>query len=80
LCPDTPSYLLDGGTRSRTFGAGLKFNVQLHANVTEGQADVIERTVVYTSMINRYFLPREYESDGFMHFIAFTENKFDLKD
>ena len=68
------TYKLMGGPR--TNGAlGLFFKVEAKENTS---AETIQDTIVYTSMISRYFTPALYNKLGYMEFIAVTEDKFDL--
>ena len=39
---------------------------------------MVNKSIVYTSMINRYFDPTVYKANGFMPFIAVTCDEFDL--
>ena len=39
---------------------------------------MINDSIVYTSMINRYFDPTVYNEIGYMPFITVTEDTFDL--
>ena len=40
---------------------------------TGADIDRINDTDVFTSMINRYFVPDSYNENGYMYFIAVTE-------
>ena len=67
-------YTLKGGTRS-TSGDGLLFRVDAKDGV---DPEMINDSIVYTSMINRYFDPTVYNNIGYMPFITVTEDEFDL--
>ncbi len=70
--------MINGATRSNSDGAGLKFKVKLHQNVTE-EATIIDQTLIEASFINRYFTPSKYNENGYMSFIALKDYKYDLK-
>lgn len=40
--------------------------------------EYLNAATVYSSMINRYFVPKEYKEYGFMTFIAVTEQEYNL--
>ena len=80
LCPDIPQYLINGRLKSSGSSA-LKFEVNLKTDSGLSQEQILEYvsgSVVYSSMINRYFSPTIYNKQGYMDFIAVTENKFSL--
>ena len=75
LCPDVDFYTLNGGTRNKE-GDGLIFRVDAKDGVDQ---EWINDSIVYTSMINRYFDPVVYLENGYMPWITVTEDEFDLK-
>lgn len=81
LCPDIDYYYLSQGWR-QFVGQGLTFKVAPKSDVdfTPGSdnAQLIDETMIYTSMIRRYFTPPNYNENGYMNIVAATQNKFSL--
>ena len=76
LCPDITSFVLDGGVRSTT-GQGMRFVVTALAGA---DPDLINDSLVFTSMISQYFTPPLYGILGYCEFISVTESLYDLRD
>ena len=81
MCPNTPLIVLNKGVLSKD-KKGLKFvvepNPDFDFSVLTGNPDIITKTQVYSSMINRYFDPSQYKETGWMYFIGIAADIFDL--
>ena len=80
LCPDVEKFSLSAGWRSN--GQGLVFRVAPMSGVdfSQGtvQADYIDETKIYSSMISRYFNPNDFEKNGYMALISVTQDTYPL--